>query len=165
MYAAVKEMALQEAKMDMTPMIDVVFQLLIFFMCSLNFHVMEGMLASHLPKDTGIYSAATRRSPEEPIYIKLVRDPGKMETVLWVGSDNFYGKSKYGDLYRRIRQIIEKTGTKTPALIDPEIETPFQDIISTLNVCRKINNELGNKLEIKFSAKALAETKAATQPK
>lgn len=162
MLATVKEMAQQEAKMDMTPMIDVVFQLLIFFMCSLNFHVMEGMLASHLPKDTGVFSASTRRSPEEPIYIKLVRDPGKMETVIWVGGEQLYGKEKFNRLYRKVRQIVDKTATKVPALIDPEVETPFQEIISALNVCRKVNNEVGNKIEVKFSAKALDKSAPAS---
>ena len=37
----------------MTPMIDVTFLLLVFFMCTLRFQTLEGKLAAHLPKDAG----------------------------------------------------------------------------------------------------------------
>jgi biopolymer transport protein ExbD len=40
--------------LNMTPMIDVVFQLLIFFMLSMNFKSVEGKLISQLPKDKGL---------------------------------------------------------------------------------------------------------------
>lgn len=39
--------------MEMTPMIDVTFLLLIFFMCTLQFRTLEGQLHTHLPKDVG----------------------------------------------------------------------------------------------------------------
>jgi biopolymer transport protein ExbD len=39
---------------NMTPMIDVVFQLLIFFMLTMKFKEVEGKLLSQLPKDKGL---------------------------------------------------------------------------------------------------------------
>jgi biopolymer transport protein ExbD len=47
----------QDAKpepLNMTPMIDIVFQLLIFFMLTMNFKEVEGKLISQLPKDKGL---------------------------------------------------------------------------------------------------------------
>ncbi len=46
----------EEVPMDlnMTPMIDVVFQLLIFFMLTMHFKEVEGKLLSQLPKDKGL---------------------------------------------------------------------------------------------------------------
>jgi biopolymer transport protein ExbD len=38
----------------MTPMIDVIFQLLIFFLLTLKFSTQEGKMLSHLPKDKGL---------------------------------------------------------------------------------------------------------------
>ncbi len=46
-----------EADMEMTPMIDIVFQLLIFFLLSAKFIALEGQLASYLPKDRGLQSS------------------------------------------------------------------------------------------------------------
>lgn len=40
--------------LNMTPMIDVVFQLLIFFMLTMHFKEVEGKLLSQLPKDKGL---------------------------------------------------------------------------------------------------------------
>ncbi|MEK7482941.1 MAG: biopolymer transporter ExbD, partial [Planctomycetota bacterium] len=38
-----------EPKLDMTPIIDVVFNLLIFFMLTMDFQEEEGTLMAHLP--------------------------------------------------------------------------------------------------------------------
>jgi biopolymer transport protein ExbD len=44
---------LQAVEADMTPMIDVVFQLIIFFMTTIRFKALEGKLETQLPKDSG----------------------------------------------------------------------------------------------------------------
>ena len=43
-----------DESLPMTPMIDIVFQLLIFFLLSAKFIALEGQLASYLPKDKGL---------------------------------------------------------------------------------------------------------------
>ena len=45
------EDAQEEVKPDMTPMIDVVFLMIIFFIC-IDFKVLESKLPAYLPKDT-----------------------------------------------------------------------------------------------------------------
>lgn len=57
-----------QCELQMTPMIDVTFLLLIFFMCTLKFKVLEGTMGAHLPKDVGILDA-----PEAPIEKLVVR--------------------------------------------------------------------------------------------
>ncbi|MEW6741127.1 MAG: biopolymer transporter ExbD [Planctomycetota bacterium] len=49
-----KEVAREEIPMNMTPMIDCTFLLLIFFMCSIKFKVLEGKIPAYLPKDVGV---------------------------------------------------------------------------------------------------------------
>lgn len=51
--------SLAQARVDLTPMIDVTFLLLIFFLCTLSFRVLEGKLESHLPKDVGESASPT----------------------------------------------------------------------------------------------------------
>lgn len=41
------------ARLDLTPMIDVTFLLLVFFLCTLRFQSLEAKLAAHLPRDVG----------------------------------------------------------------------------------------------------------------
>ena len=54
--------------MDMTPMIDIVFQLLIFFLLSAKFISLEGQLSSYLPKDRGLQAAFAKIEPDEVIF-------------------------------------------------------------------------------------------------
>ncbi|MEZ5979271.1 MAG: biopolymer transporter ExbD, partial [Planctomycetota bacterium] len=63
------EIANQKADMEMTPMIDVTFLLLIFFMCTIKFKKLEGKLASYLPKDMGLNNAIV--DPVEKLDIRL----------------------------------------------------------------------------------------------
>jgi len=65
--------AFEEARQDleMTPMIDVIFQLIIFFMCSIHFKSLEGKLYSYLPKDKGMSSTTVTDPILEEVRIKL----------------------------------------------------------------------------------------------
>ncbi len=62
------EDAQEEAKADMTPMIDVVFLMIIFFIC-IEFKVLESKLDAFLPTDKG--SQSTVVEPEEQLSIKI----------------------------------------------------------------------------------------------
>ncbi|MBL8841414.1 MAG: biopolymer transporter ExbD [Planctomycetes bacterium] len=57
---------------DMTPMIDCTFNLLIFFLCNINFRALEGKLPLFLPKDVGVNVGAIERQIE-PIGISVAR--------------------------------------------------------------------------------------------
>ncbi len=67
--------------LDMTPMIDCTFNLLIFFLCNINFRALEGKLPAFLPRDVGVNSVKPH-SELEPLEIRVdrthpaaVRDP------------------------------------------------------------------------------------------
>jgi biopolymer transport protein ExbD len=62
--------------LNMTPMIDVVFQLLIFFMLSMHFRESEGKLITTLPKDKGLRSSASNPELNEVRIILCACGPG-----------------------------------------------------------------------------------------
>jgi Biopolymer transport protein ExbD/TolR len=62
------EDAQEEVKPDMTPMIDVVFLMIIFFIC-IDFKVLESKLPAYLPKDKG--SQTTVVEPQEQLSVKI----------------------------------------------------------------------------------------------
>ncbi|MCB9914313.1 MAG: biopolymer transporter ExbD [Planctomycetes bacterium] len=65
----------ETAELEMTPMIDVTFLLLIFFMCTLRFKTLEGRLAANLPTDVGVNVGLTE--PPEAVEVRLVLvEPG-----------------------------------------------------------------------------------------
>ena len=73
-------MAKEEHKLEMTPLIDVTFLLLVFFLCTLRFRTLEGRLAATLPRDAGL--AATPVEHRETLEVRtVVRDPGRRVAV------------------------------------------------------------------------------------
>jgi biopolymer transport protein ExbD len=65
--------------LNLTPMIDVVFQLIIFFMCAMKFKTLEKKIEAFLPKDRGL--AKTPDRIEEKVTIKVVIKQGQNEGV------------------------------------------------------------------------------------
>ncbi len=67
-----QEQGTAETKIEMTSMIDVTFLLLIFFMCTIKFKILEGKLQTYLPKDVGVNT--TPASPMmEKVDIRIYR--------------------------------------------------------------------------------------------
>ena len=64
----------EEAKADMTPMIDCVFLMIIFFIC-IDFKVLEAKLPAYLPKDKG--GRPQTVEPQEQLSVKIINEhPG-----------------------------------------------------------------------------------------
>jgi hypothetical protein len=92
-----KKEKIEPVPLDMTPMIDCIFLLLLFFLLSCKFIALEGQLSSFLPKDRGLQATA--------IQPKLVNVTLFLQ---WVpeGSD-----SPYGEVVCQTIQYHEPDGT------------------------------------------------------
>lgn len=90
-----KKRKFEEIKPDMTAMIDVTFLLLIFFIVTLKFKVLEGRLDAALPKDRGTQTIESEEIEKLDIML-FVADPGELVK----DGDNKYLKIFQG---RRIR--------------------------------------------------------------
>ena len=107
----------EEVKMDMTPMIDVVFQLLIFFLCATKFKAEEGNLKAYLPKDRGQGTGKMTKDNKE-VRVKLLWfnnnsdqpsddfDPRENHVVLKVGNNVLNDVDYYPDplLYKSLEK-------------------------------------------------------------
>ena len=120
--ALAKKARFEEVDMDMTPMIDVTFLLLIFFLC-LEFKTLESKLAANLPKDVGPGNPID--GPMEKLDIRIqqvtwgteVPDPGGRDRfdlvghrVLWfVGPQPIRRKEGLASLLQREarRQVLD----------------------------------------------------------
>ncbi len=139
-----------EIKLDLAPMIDVTFLLLIFFMCSIKFKQLEGKLDSYLPKDVGLQQTQVLEIQDEPIRVTL-RVKGK-ETLLYVGSEKLYtlkiprapngpGDEQALKVPLNLTQLQTKVGAifrKAPELkciIDPDERVPNMHVIAALDAC------------------------------
>ncbi len=150
-----KEIASQESKMEMTPMIDVTFLLLIFFMCTLKFKTLEGKLAAYLPQDVGVNTSDAEPIEKVEIMMRVIDEgtkwmPSGVNQVPWDGEFRRY---VYGDdrrvqysvgpmktfdlaeLQKRIETMIDVPGQekKRPATIDPRKGIVYADVAKVLD--------------------------------
>ncbi|HEX9792452.1 MAG TPA: biopolymer transporter ExbD [Planctomycetota bacterium] len=139
----------EEVKPDMTPMIDVTFLLLIFFIVTLKFKTLEGRLDAALPKDMG--SAATKAEEIEKVDIVLyVANPGSMQPDPSTGSrsqpqgrlNHFVGRviryevgtQSFTDLVA-LRQFLTRFDKdETPVTFDSRRDTVYGDVVAVLDV-------------------------------
>ena len=63
----------EDSALNMTPMIDVCFQLIVFFMLTLRFKSIDRRFESALPKDRGQASSPATLTPFQEITVKLFR--------------------------------------------------------------------------------------------
>ena len=139
----------EEAKLDMTPMIDVVFQLIIFFMCNIKYKTLEGRLDAYLPKDVGVNTAPATLIEKVEITIKVVevgerRDPKNVNQP-WIGKGTFeyvgrkvsyqIGPRKTVDI-AEVRKIVAQLHRENPerkSTIDCRPGTIYADMIPVLD--------------------------------
>ena len=137
-------------ELPMTPMIDIIFQLLIFFMCSMQFKELEGKLTSWLPKD-GIASKWDQTQPPPEIRIVMSWDAAAAVTRLSVERnpvgearfDRARGRDLGGEgLWRTLGDRVERLWTveggrpDARVVIDATREVPWAHVIRTMDACK-----------------------------
>ena len=151
----------------MSPMIDVVFQLLIFFLLTMNFKEVEGKLLSQLPKhgldpdtakpldelriiicaggDTRTHrmNKGAHEKVEKPIDPCTVMVEGHEIGILFSSEANPGRSTSNGAIYRAIGEklkalILEYPETDRPRIVlDGDSEVPYEHIIGTVNGCKE----------------------------
>jgi len=76
--SSLSDIAQEEIKMEMTPMIDVTFLLLIFFLLTLKFKVLEGKLSAYLLKDVGVNTQQSDPIEKVEVYINVIKSGTKV---------------------------------------------------------------------------------------
>lgn len=130
---------------NMTPMIDVIFNLLIFFVCTVSFQPPEEVLPTYL----SMLGAAANvpRPPEiqdfDDVVVKIVAHG---DQVAWE-----INKQQYTALaqVREVLRAIAGVKNDLPVIIDSEGDIPLGDVIDLYDLCR-----LSGFQKIQFAAKA-----------
>ena len=148
-----QEIANEEHKLDMTPMIDVTFLLLIFFMCTLKFKTLEGKLAAYLPQDVGVNTSDAEPIEKVEIMLQVIEEgtkymPHGVDRIPWDGQNKrfVYGSDRrirytvgpmrtfdLKELGTRIKTMTEVGGKKRPATIDPRKGIVYADVAKVLD--------------------------------
>jgi len=151
--SVLSDIAQEEHKMAMTPMIDVTFLLLIFFLCTIKFKVLEGKLSAYLPKDVGVNQTEAEPVEKIEITIKIVHagervfaaNPGMGQP--WDGDRNRRYEFKGRELIysigpRKTKKLTEigkwlgdlyKQNPERPSTIDCRPGTVYGDMVPVLD--------------------------------
>ena len=114
-----------KSEMNMTPMIDVVFQLIVVFLCSMKFKCLDQKLESHLATDEGIRPDHERVPEIHPtLTVRLVRKGPEDQTRIFVSGSRL-GEVREGELlWTRLRENVAAVLRKSPDLVGEIDATP-----------------------------------------
>ncbi len=141
-----KETKTEDPKLEIAPMLDVTFLLLIFFICTIKFKTLEGRLDAYLPKDMG--SQRTSSETLENIEVRLRPKDGI--TTVYVGRtpvERITNQDPKVDISRdlnalasRIRDLHRKLPDQ-PCVLDPDPNVPHGHVVAVLNTIMAENLE------------------------
>jgi len=126
-------------EINVTAMVDVIFCLCIFFMCSFHFKQLEGKIDTWLPKDRGVFQGQPEKVILEEIRVFMKWDPATGRTIRKVGNRGEVNTDE--DLMNIIIQMTndyKKAGkSEFPVLIDATPDVPWQEVIRVMDLCKR----------------------------
>ncbi len=115
----------------MTPMIDVIFLLLVFFICASAGHLRELLLPTDFA--AGAVESPEPLEPETPlgkVWVRLRHAEGR--TIASVEGTDF---TAFAPLERQLRSVAE-LAPEVPVILDIMPNVPVGDLIRVYDVCR-----------------------------
>jgi biopolymer transport protein ExbD len=124
---------------NVTAMVDVIFCLCIFFMCSLHFKQLEGKLEMWLPTRSGIFQGEPQKLWRDEITIVLRWDAGAGATVrrLRGGKPAASDAELLGSVLVMAAEYDRDGKTGCPVVIDSGPDVPWQDVVGVMDLCRR----------------------------
>ena len=127
--------AVAGACFNMTPMIDVTFQLIVVFLCSMKFRTLDQKIEAFLPKDVGLSTAPASAEVETKIIVKLRRRPGEDSTSV-ILLENRLGTGSQEGIWKTVASRLKEfkaRDEKVKGEIDADSDVPHGDVMSALD--------------------------------
>jgi biopolymer transport protein ExbD len=118
-------------ELKMTPLIDVIFQLLIFLMCALHFRSLETKLEAILPADKEIRNPLTDVRQTTITLIHNSTNPTEPMIKL-----NGRTIADYEELTRQLNNI-RRTNNEISVTLEPQGQIPAQCVVNAIDACQK----------------------------
>lgn len=140
-------------EMQMSSMIDVVFQLLIFFMLTLKIIAPEGDFDINMPLGAPAQSTAEADLP--PLKVRMIADAnGQLAQLTFNGRDMGRGDEAFQRLNVEVLKAVNALRSAGPANvdkqeveIDPDYALDYANIISAISAC---SGKMENKKMIRY---------------
>lgn len=137
---------------NVVPMVDIIFCLCVFFMCSFKFKELEGKFQSWLPKDLG--NATTPDTDPKEMRVAIYWDEQKGEVVRQYGVRVIRDDEELETLIRGANDDFKKVGkSDVPVIIDGDARIPWAEVMTIVNIAKRLGIE-----KIQFALGANAPT-------
>lgn len=114
---------------NITPLIDVIFLLMIFFLMTINFNKSEGVLENKLPQ-TGSQTSSETPNDYETVKLRVKMIKEKNLLKIYIQERIVYN---YSDLLHYLNQLPEDI----LIIFEPSDNVPFKHVIGVYDVCLK----------------------------
>ncbi len=147
MKTTVPDCRAKSPELKMTPMIDVIFLLLIFFVCTANFQALEGLLPTNMSLPGSMAAEVVLPDPEnlDTATVVLRYEAGP----LWQIEGNQC--ASLADV-RAVLQKLREVQADLPIIIDSHDNVPVEHVIDVYDACRAVGLT-----RIQFAAELAAE--------
>jgi biopolymer transport protein ExbD len=136
---------------NVVPMVDVIFCLCVFFMCSFKFKQLEGKFESWLPKDKGSEGIPVGSDVPKEIRIAMFWDESAQKSVRKYQTKFIQTEDELRQLISGAYEDYRKLGKEdVPVTIDSDARVPWKDVIGVVNVSKQVGVK---KIEFAFGAK------------
>jgi biopolymer transport protein ExbD len=121
---------------NVVPMVDVIFCLCVFFMCSMKFKQIEGKFDSWLPKNKGNSGVAAEIAETR---IALFWDQDKQVTRRQFGHRTVESDAELESLIKSAHDdFVLKNKPEAPVIIDGDARVPWKDVMNVVNIAKKL---------------------------
>jgi biopolymer transport protein ExbD len=146
-----REVALGESRenpinINVIPMLNIMFCLILFFMCSFHFKQLEGRIDSWLPKQKGILAGPGLSVIIDQVRVRLEWDPQTQRVLRKVGAveclpgEEISWQDKMLGLIKTSYEDMQRLGKRdVPVSIDADPDVPWQEVITVMDICKRGN--------------------------
>ena len=123
---------------NLTAMVDIIFCLCVFFMCSLHFKQLEGKFDTWLPKGKGTGGVSNGQDPMQEIRVALQWDESTEKTTRMLGARRIQSNDELQGLIRdAYLAAVQLNRPDMPVTIDAEARVPMDEVITVVNLCKR----------------------------
>jgi biopolymer transport protein ExbD len=124
-----------DIELKMMPMIDVIFLLLIFFVCTANLRRVEEALPTNLSLPGSLSEIVPRDMLEEDL------DEARIQIAYRSGTPSWQVEGHSVESLGRLRQLLAALATTKhdlPVIIDSDGDVPIENVIDVYDLCRSL---------------------------
>ena len=122
---------------NVVPMVDVIFCLCVFFMCSFKFKQIEGKFDTWLPKDKGAEGMPLGSVIEE-VRVALLWDEKTGETKRKFLTRIVPDDDQLQQLIKEAKDDYDKLHKEVPFTIDADAHIPWHDVVTVMNLAKRV---------------------------